>query len=105
MDEIADALGLDPIELRLKNLKRDGDCWLGGQPIESNGVTECLEKVRAISGWSSERRAARNGESRRALGIGPAPAAPRGVLHPQLDPGKVAGVRLDAGVDAQRAEL
>jgi CO/xanthine dehydrogenase Mo-binding subunit len=69
MDEIADALGLDPIELRLKNLKRDGDCWLGGQPIESNGVTECLEKVRAISGWSSERRAARNGESRRALGI------------------------------------
>ena len=69
MDEIADALDLDPIEFRLKNIKRDGDCWLGGQPIESNGVTECLEKVRAVSGWSGQRRATRSGESRRALGI------------------------------------
>ena len=69
MDEIADALGLDPIEFRLKNIKRDGDCWLGGQPIELNGVTECLEQVRAVSGWSSERRATRGCESRRALGI------------------------------------
>jgi CO/xanthine dehydrogenase Mo-binding subunit len=69
MDEIADALGLDPIEFRLKNIKRDGDCWLGGQPIESNGVTECLEQVRAVSGWSSERRATRGCESWRALGI------------------------------------
>ena len=69
MDEIADALGLDPIEFRLKNLKREGDCWLGGQPIESNGVSECLEKVRAVSGWSSEPRTTRGGESRRALGV------------------------------------
>lgn len=69
MDEIADALDLDPIEFRLKNLKRDGDCWLGGQPIDSIGMTECLEKVRTVSGWSSERRATRGGESRRALGI------------------------------------
>jgi CO/xanthine dehydrogenase Mo-binding subunit len=69
MDEIADALGLDPIEFRLKNLKRDGDCWLGGQPIESIGMAECLEKVRTVSGWSGERRTTRGGESRRALGI------------------------------------
>jgi CO/xanthine dehydrogenase Mo-binding subunit len=69
IDEIADALGLDPIEFRLKNLKRDGDCWLGGQRIESNGLAECLEKVRTLSGFGGERRAKRGAESRRALGI------------------------------------
>ena len=69
IDEIADALGVDPIEFRLKNLKRDGDCWLGGQRIESNGLGECLEKVRALSGFGGERRATRGDESRRAFGI------------------------------------
>src|SRR5262245_18961910 len=69
MDEIADALGLDPIEFRQKNLKRHGDCWLGGQPIESNGLAECMDKVRTLSGYGCERRATRSNESRRALGV------------------------------------
>ena len=69
IDEIADALGLDPIEFRLKNLKREGDCWLGGQPIASNGLADCLDKVRKASGWNGERRLPEAGESRRALGV------------------------------------
>jgi CO/xanthine dehydrogenase Mo-binding subunit len=69
IDEIADALGLDPIEFRVKNLKRDGDSWLGGQPIESNGLAECLENVRSLSGWSGERRTTHSTASRRALGV------------------------------------
>ena len=69
IDEIADALRLDPIDFRLKNLKREGDCWLGGQPIASNGLADCLEKVRKASGWNGEHRLPENGESRRALGV------------------------------------
>ena len=69
IDEIADALGLDPIEFRLKNLKREGDCWLGGQLIDSNGLAECLEKVRTLSGWGRDQRTTRRDESRRALGV------------------------------------
>ena len=65
MDEIADALGLDPVDFRLKNLKQEGDRWLGGQTIASIGLAECLEKVRKASGWNGERRR----ESRRALGV------------------------------------
>src|SRR5580700_3005169 len=49
MDEIADALGLDPIEFRLKNLKREGDCWLGGQPIEANRARRAAAKAGARS--------------------------------------------------------
>jgi CO/xanthine dehydrogenase Mo-binding subunit len=55
LDEIADALNLDPIEFRLKNLKREGDRWLGGQTIASNGLAECLDKVRKASGWNGAR--------------------------------------------------
>jgi CO/xanthine dehydrogenase Mo-binding subunit len=69
IDEIADALGLDPIEFRLKNIKREGDCWLGGQPIASNGLAECIEKVRVACEWRAEHRRSQHVESRRALGI------------------------------------
>ena len=56
IDEIADKLGIDPIELRLKNAKRDGDKWFGGQKVLSNGLLECLEKVRISSDWDSRRK-------------------------------------------------
>ena len=69
LDEIADALSLDPIEFRLKNLKRDGDRWLGGQLIASNGLAECLDKVRKASGWNGARRRSDGAVSRRALGV------------------------------------
>jgi CO/xanthine dehydrogenase Mo-binding subunit len=69
IDEIADALGMDPIEFRAKNLKQKGDCWLGGQPIDSNGMADCLAKVRTASGWTGQRRLSGEANSQRALGI------------------------------------
>ncbi len=69
LDEIADALAIDPIELRLKNLKRQGDRWLGGQPIASCGLNECIERVRTASGWNGGRHRAGSAGSRRALGM------------------------------------
>jgi CO/xanthine dehydrogenase Mo-binding subunit len=48
-DELAAALGMDPIELRLKNANRSGDVTPQGLRITSCGLTECLEKARAYS--------------------------------------------------------
>jgi len=51
-DEIADALGLDSIELRLRNANQPGDVTAQGLRITSCGLSECLETVRRESGWS-----------------------------------------------------
>ena len=69
LDEIADTLGIDPIELRLKNLKQPGDRWLGGQEILSNGLAECIKRVRGASSWDSTPRRIDKDGSRRALGM------------------------------------
>jgi CO/xanthine dehydrogenase Mo-binding subunit len=69
LDEIADALGIDPIELRRKNLKREGDAWFGGQSVLSNGLAECLDKVQAASGWNGQRSRQVSPHTKRALGL------------------------------------
>ncbi len=51
MDELAEKLGLDPIEMRIKNAIRSGEPYIGGQKVVSSGLIECLEKVREASDW------------------------------------------------------
>jgi len=46
IDDIAARLGMDPVELRLKNCVVAGDTWVGGQRIEAAGLRECLMAVR-----------------------------------------------------------
>jgi CO/xanthine dehydrogenase Mo-binding subunit len=55
MDIIADALGLDPLELRLGNIVRDGDEGPTGQILEAVGLEECLRKAAAAIGWADRR--------------------------------------------------
>jgi xanthine dehydrogenase molybdenum-binding subunit len=54
-DEVAEALGMDPIQLRLKNANRSGDVTPQGMRITSCGLSECLEAVREQSGWATRR--------------------------------------------------
>jgi CO/xanthine dehydrogenase Mo-binding subunit len=54
VDELASELGLDPIELRLRNVLREGDQGLDGSPFPVFGAAECLERLRAHPLW--ERR-------------------------------------------------
>ncbi len=72
IDEIANKLAIDPIEIRLKNAVRQGDAWLGGHAIGSASLRECLERVRSESDWN-ERRTRLSGASaagkRRGLGV------------------------------------
>ena len=51
MDIIAERLGIDPLELRRKNILREGDTNSIGDAVQSIGLQECLEKVAAEIGW------------------------------------------------------
>ncbi|GJM83354.1 hypothetical protein HMSSN139_58500 [Paenibacillus sp. HMSSN-139] len=54
IDEIALELGMDPAELRLKNIVHAGDTTLHGYRLDTCSLEECIEKVKELSGW--ERR-------------------------------------------------
>ncbi|MFH1852475.1 MAG: molybdopterin cofactor-binding domain-containing protein [Candidatus Neomarinimicrobiota bacterium] len=80
LDEIADQLGIDPVEFRHKNYVRVGDdlpiaAILGegreGYPaqVRSSGLRECLEEGKKLIGWDKLRNAARSGAIRRGVGV------------------------------------
>jgi CO/xanthine dehydrogenase Mo-binding subunit len=57
IDELADELGMDPIDFRLKNCLRLGDTLPHGQVLhESVGLVDCINKAREISGWDIKRK-------------------------------------------------
>ena len=51
MDAIAQRLGLDPAEVRLKNLCRDGDLKITGQRLHGVQIRATMEKALAASGY------------------------------------------------------
>ncbi len=54
MDDLAYRLGIDPFELRLKNILRDGDRTVFNQVMMESrglGLEECLHKVREAMQW------------------------------------------------------
>jgi len=55
MDIIADALGIDPLELRLRNIVREGDEGPTGQVLSAVGLEECLRRAAEAIGWRDRR--------------------------------------------------
>lgn len=55
MDEIAEAIGLDPLEFRLRNILRDGDVAPNGQPLGKVSLEECLRKAADAIGWANRK--------------------------------------------------
>jgi CO/xanthine dehydrogenase Mo-binding subunit len=51
LDEAAEKLGLDPIEVRRRNFIGEFVETVNGQKITSNGFLKCLELVEKASGW------------------------------------------------------
>ena len=51
MDMIAERLGLDPYEFRMKNLLNDGDTVMTGEPMEDPHFHELLDGVSSRIGW------------------------------------------------------
>lgn len=53
LDAFAEELGVDPVELRLKNVMGAGETTCNELYMSSLGMRECIEAVRDASGWSN----------------------------------------------------
>ena len=53
MEQIARALGLDPVAYRLRHLMKEGDPMANGQPWQSNGAQEVLRRLAEHPLWKS----------------------------------------------------
>jgi len=51
LDKVAQELGLDPVEMRLRQLMPPNSLTVNWLRITSNGLRECIEKVVEASGW------------------------------------------------------
>src|SRR3990170_4296836 len=56
LDEIAEKLGMDPIDLRLKQLVEPNTETVNGLKITTTGLRECIEKVAARAEWKKKFR-------------------------------------------------
>ena len=54
MDVLAARLGMDPLELRMKNVLNDGDINGTGQLMQGVGIGACLDMVSTMSGWRAK---------------------------------------------------
>jgi len=86
LNMIAHRVGLDPLELRIKNAVRKGDETATGAILKSCGLVECLEAVGEKIGWKEKKA---NPKPNRGLGIACG-------VH-------FTGVRLSPGIDADFA--
>ena len=53
VDMIAQRLGLDPVEFRLRNANQQGDTTVAGSLLSSCGLTECIEKTTQSLDWKA----------------------------------------------------
>lgn len=67
MDELSQRLGMDPIDLRLKNANQAGDLTPQGSRITSCGFTRCLEEARKFIGKARKKKAPAG--RRRGVGV------------------------------------
>lgn len=72
LDDAATALGLDPVEVRLRNAACEGGTNpITGKRIYSAGLPECLQKGRALFEWDARRAEClhQQGNIRRGVGV------------------------------------
>jgi len=70
MDTVASAIGMDPIEFRLKNVLLPGSETITGHKLLSSvGVKETIEKVRDASRWNDRNEEKEKGRFLKGIGI------------------------------------
>jgi CO/xanthine dehydrogenase Mo-binding subunit len=70
MDDIARRLGIDPLELRLKNLVQEGDVFVTGDKLVSVGISECARRAAEAVGWKGAEEQAERALSGKVRGKG-----------------------------------
>jgi xanthine dehydrogenase YagR molybdenum-binding subunit len=79
MDALAEELGMDPVEIRLRNIP-DGTQARGDKPYTTDGLRRCIEEGAAAFGWQQARKQARAQREGGAAGDAQA-QAPGGAAH------------------------
>ena len=70
VDMMAERLGMDPMELRLKNVMTPYAPWLPPYPCATCGLAECMEKGAEKIGWTDRDRLQKTTDSKKVRGIG-----------------------------------
>ncbi|MEX0801552.1 MAG: xanthine dehydrogenase family protein molybdopterin-binding subunit [Dehalococcoidia bacterium] len=70
MDMMAKQLGLDPLEVRLKNAVEQGDALPSGQPYDRIGLKECLEAIGNSDLWKDRAKSKQHPNRGVALAVG-----------------------------------
>ncbi len=71
MNWVAQELGMDPVDFRLKNAITEGDRWPNGQPLPDVGATEVLGAIKDHPVWGTPLAQGANGNPRgRGMAIG-----------------------------------
>jgi 4-hydroxybenzoyl-CoA reductase subunit alpha len=95
LDMIAEAIGIDPVDIRLRNALQTGDVTVNGFRISSCGLTESIEKATRKAGWKEKRARGKKGYG---IGIG-CGGFPSGIRDSSLsDAGAVIKLNADGGV-------
>jgi len=69
MDTIAQRLGMDPLEIRQKNMLRSGDIFATGQEMHDAFYAECLDATTDRLGWMNRPREKGEGILKRGYGM------------------------------------
>ncbi|MDJ0272274.1 MAG: xanthine dehydrogenase family protein molybdopterin-binding subunit [Candidatus Caldarchaeum sp.] len=104
VDEIAEDLGMDPLEFRLKNLPRVGDIYYGQGPtvttvIRSMALEQVARKTAAAFGWTTERRVVDGVVRACGVAVGHHTSGTGGEMSEQQDRQEGAGVVLKLNED------
>jgi CO/xanthine dehydrogenase Mo-binding subunit len=82
MQQLAQALGADPVEFRMRHLQREGDPMANNQPWASNGAVEVLAKIAEHRLWKERAAWKASGKDGRLRGTGFALGGWLGGLQP-----------------------
>jgi CO/xanthine dehydrogenase Mo-binding subunit/aerobic-type carbon monoxide dehydrogenase small subunit (CoxS/CutS family) len=81
-DQIAERLGMDPVEFRMKNLSHPGDVAISGPKLTTCGIRECVQQAADAISWREHRA---NPRPNRGVGLACGTHFTSGKFHPGLN--------------------
>ena len=70
LDEIAEKIGMDPIDFRIKNAVQAEREWVAGIELKNSDLVTCLETVRQACDWDKKRAAQNSNKGNGSTGNG-----------------------------------